>query len=42
LEKAHKHASPTRPEAIRTMMETILHILAKDTGEKPTRKAKIR
>jgi len=25
----------TRPEAIRAMMETILHILSKDTGEKP-------
>jgi len=32
----------TRPEAIRGMMETILHILAKDQGEKPARKAKIR
>jgi hypothetical protein len=32
----------TRPEAIRAMMETILHILSKDTGEKPTRKAKTR
>jgi hypothetical protein len=32
----------TRPEAIRGMMETILHILSKDTGEKPTRKPKIR
>jgi hypothetical protein len=29
----------TRPEAIRAMMETILHILSKDTGEKP-KKAK--
>jgi hypothetical protein len=35
-------ASLTRPEAIRAMMETILHILSKDTGEKPARKAKIR
>lgn len=33
-------ASLTRPEAIRAMMETILHILSKDTGEKPARKAK--
>jgi len=33
-------ASLTRPEAIRAMMETILHILSKDTDEKPTRKAK--
>ena len=35
-------ASLTRPEAIRAMMETILHILSKDQGEKPTKKAKIR
>ena len=32
----------TRPEAIRAMMETILHILSKDTGEKPAKKAKAR
>jgi hypothetical protein len=32
----------TRPEAIRAMMETILHILSKDRGEKPVKKAKIR
>jgi hypothetical protein len=32
--------SLTRPEAIRAMMETMLHILSKDTGEKPTKKAK--
>ena len=32
----------TRPEAIRAMMETILHILSKDAGERPARKAKIR
>jgi hypothetical protein len=32
----------TRPEAIRAMMETILHILSKDTGEKPVKRAKIR
>ncbi|HXL09210.1 MAG TPA: hypothetical protein VN966_03225 [Candidatus Bathyarchaeia archaeon] len=30
----------TRPEAIRAMMETILHILSKDTGEKPKAKRK--
>jgi hypothetical protein len=30
-----QNASMTRPEAIRAMMETILLILAKDTGEKP-------
>ena len=35
-----QNASLTRPEAIRAMMETILHILSKDTGEKPTKKAK--
>ena len=33
-------APMTRPEAIRAMMETILHILSKDTGEKPAKKAK--
>ncbi len=32
-------SSLTRPEAIRAMMETILHILSKDT-EKPAKKAK--
>jgi hypothetical protein len=36
-----KRAAPlTRPEAIRAMMETILHILSKDRGEKPAKKAK--
>jgi hypothetical protein len=39
---AKQDASLTRPEAIRAMMETILHILSKDTGEKPAKKAKIR
>jgi hypothetical protein len=34
---AKQNAPLTRPEAIRAMMETILHILSKDTGEKPTR-----
>ena len=33
---AKQNAPLTRPEAIRAMMETILHIL----GEKPTKKAK--
>jgi hypothetical protein len=33
-------SSLTRPEAIRAMMETILHILSKDTGEKAPKKAK--
>ena len=37
-----QHTSLTRPEAIRAMMETILHILSKDRGEKPAKKAKIR
>jgi hypothetical protein len=32
---AQQNAPLTRPEAIRAMMETILHILAKDPGEKP-------
>jgi hypothetical protein len=35
-------APVTRPEAIRAMMETILHILSKDPGEKPAKKARIR
>ena len=39
---ATQNASLTRPEAIRAMMETILHILSKDRGEKPAKKAKIR
>lgn len=38
---AKQDKSVTRPEAIRAMMETILHILSKDTGEKPAKKAKI-
>jgi hypothetical protein len=32
----------TRPEAIRGMIETVLHILSKDPGEKPSKKAKVR
>ncbi len=39
---AQQTAPLTRPEAIRAMMETILHILSKDTGEKPAKKAKSR
>jgi hypothetical protein len=36
-----KQATPvSRPEAIRAMMETILHTLSKDTGEKPAKKTK--
>jgi hypothetical protein len=30
----------TRPEAIRGMVDAMLHILAKDPGEKPAKKAK--
>jgi hypothetical protein len=37
---AQQSPSPTRPEAIRGMMETILHILSKDPGDKPAKKAK--
>jgi hypothetical protein len=33
-------ASLTRPEAIRAMMETVLHILSEDRSEKPAKKAK--
>jgi hypothetical protein len=32
----------TRPEAIRGMIDAMLHILAKDPGEKPAKKARIR
>jgi hypothetical protein len=39
---AKQDAPLTRPEAIRAMMETILHILSKDPGEKPAKKARIR
>ena len=39
---AKQNAPLTRPEAIRAMMETILHILSKDIGEKPVKKAKTR
>ena len=37
---ATQSAPLTRPEAIRAMMETILHILPKDLGEKPAKKVK--
>jgi hypothetical protein len=30
----------TRPEAIRGMIDAMLHILSKDPGEKPAKKAK--
>jgi hypothetical protein len=39
---AKQDAPLTRPEAIRAMMETILHILSKDPGEKLTKKARTR
>jgi len=32
----------TLPEAIRGMIETILHILSNDPGEKPAKKARTR
>jgi hypothetical protein len=32
----------TRPEAIRGMIDAMLHILSKDRGEKPAKKARIR
>jgi hypothetical protein len=38
---AAKQVPPvTRPEAIRGMVDAMLHILAKDPGEKPPKKAK--
>ncbi|SIO65358.1 hypothetical protein SAMN05443247_10547 [Bradyrhizobium erythrophlei] len=38
---AAKQVPPvTRPEAIRGMVDAMLHILAKDLGEKPPKKAK--
>jgi hypothetical protein len=39
---AKQQPAVTRPEAIRGMIDAMLHILAKDPGEKPTKKAKIR
>ena len=38
--RAKQDALVSRPEAIRGMIETVLHILAKDTEEKPAKKAK--
>jgi hypothetical protein len=32
---AKQKPPPTRPEAIRGMIETVLHILSKNPGEKP-------
>jgi hypothetical protein len=38
---AAKQVPPvTRPEAIRGMIDAMLHILSKDPGEKPAKKAK--
>jgi hypothetical protein len=43
IDIATEQTSPlTRPEAIRAMMETILHILSKDPGEKPAKTARTR
>jgi hypothetical protein len=39
---AKQQPAVTRPEAIRGMIDAMLHILAKDPGEKPAKKAKIR
>jgi hypothetical protein len=40
---AAKQVPPvTRPEAIRGMIDAMLHILAKDPGEKPAKKARTR
>jgi hypothetical protein len=43
IDIATEQTSPlTRPEAIRAMMETNLHILAKDPGEKLAKTARTR
>jgi hypothetical protein len=40
---ASKQEPPvTRPEAIRGMIDAMLHILSKDPGEKPAKKARTR
>ena len=40
---AVNHVPPvTRPEAIRSIIDAMLHILAKDPGEKPTKRARTR
>jgi hypothetical protein len=40
---AAKQVPPvTRPEAIRGMIDAMLHILSKDTGDNPAKKAKTR
>jgi len=42
LEQCRPDRDPpvTRPEATRGMIDAMLHILAKEPGEKPTKKAK--
>jgi hypothetical protein len=37
---AKQNPAVTRPEAIRAMIDAMLHILSKDPGEKPAKKAK--
>ncbi len=39
---AKQEPAVTRPEAIRGMIDAMLRILAKDTGDKPASKARIR
>jgi hypothetical protein len=39
---AKQNAPMTRPEAIRAMLDAVLVIVAKDPGEKPAKKAKLR
>ena len=39
---AKQNPPVTRPEAIRGMINAMLHILSKDPGERPAKKAKIR
>jgi hypothetical protein len=39
---AKQQPAVTRPEAIRGMIDAMLRIRAKDPGEKPAKKAKIR
>jgi hypothetical protein len=39
---AKQNPPVTRPEAIRGMIDAMLHILSKDPGDKPAKKAKVR
>jgi hypothetical protein len=39
---AKQNPPVTRPEAIRGLIDAMLHILSKNPGEKPAKKAKIR